>query len=244
MVDTDAPPPPPRTLSARQERRLIAFLDERFLALMRGFKMRSQAQPEPASPPTANPTSALALGTLPAFLAAATPLLALVLQIPPGPLRTAYLLRLTHDVLGGVPGYAAPAEGIALLLDWLDDLDQGWVCALQRRAWDPVRGAGAVAAAAAGAVGQTERTRLRGLLLGGAAGLEEWLAQTGAGGAGIIPEEDEEDEEEDGGEEREKGEDVAGLLARLGLQDGFDVLFAGTLEELGELGGVGVIPPA
>ncbi|KAJ6606123.1 hypothetical protein DFH09DRAFT_896277 [Mycena vulgaris] len=219
-LDIDAPPPPPRTLSARQERRLIAFLDERFLALMRGFKMRSQARPESVSPPS-TPAPALPLGTLSAFLAAANPLLALVLQIPPGPLRTAYLLRLTHDVLGGVPGYAAPAEGIALLLDWLDDLDQGWVCALQRRAWDPVQGAGAIAAA--GAVGQTERTRLRGLLLGGAAGLEEWLAQAGAGGG--------------------ESEDVAGLLARLGLRDGFDVLFAGTLEELGELGGVGVIPP-
>ncbi|KAJ7491001.1 hypothetical protein FB451DRAFT_1221712 [Mycena latifolia] len=237
-MDASPPSSPVRTkLTAPQERRLIAYLDERFLELTRGYKMRSQPSKTP-------------LAALPDFLAAATPLLSLILQTPPtSATRAAYLLRLTHDVLGSVSGYPAPADAgeLAGLLDWLDDLDQGWVCVLRGHSWDPVNGpaepnvtAEAAAATNMKAVTQTERTRLRGLLVSGAAALEEWLG----GGAprmrmdtGTIMEEDEDEDGEDA------DEDVADVLARLGMQDGFDALFSRTLEELGELGGVGVLPP-
>ncbi|KAJ7084865.1 hypothetical protein B0H15DRAFT_783628 [Mycena belliarum] len=233
-MDARPPRPAARTkLTAQQERRLIAFLDDKFLELTRGYKMRSQP-------------SKSHLATLTDFLAAAAPLLQLILQTPPSSaLRAPYLLRLTHDVLGAVPGYPTPLDtsGMTGLLDWLDDLDQSWVCVLSVRAWDPVNGPAdtepdAETAAKVSRVTQTERTRLRGLLVGGAAALEEWLG----GGvpsvcSGPITERDRDGEDDD------DDEDVADVLARLGVQDGFDALFCRTLEELGELGGIGVLPP-
>ena len=61
---------------------------------------------------------------------------------------------------------------------------------------------------------QTERTRLRSLLVTGTAQLEEWLA--GADQDGL------------------EGE---GILERAGLQQGFDDLFERTLGEMGALAG-------
>ncbi|KAL0947726.1 hypothetical protein HGRIS_013811 [Hohenbuehelia grisea] len=209
--------PSVRALSSKQERRLVTYLEDQFLELTRGYKKRSE-------PSTTVPT-------LPTYLEAAQKLLALVLQIPPidpsTALRTAFLLRLTNDVLSSVSGYAPTQDALPCLLDWLDDLDQAWVAVLQSQVWDPESGAGTdlvvpVDDAAAGVrsspVSQTERTRLKSLLLGAAANLEEWLAGMNAGEGGDAA-----------------AEDLEGALARLGLQESFDDLFWRTLQDLGAL---------
>ncbi|KAJ7184554.1 hypothetical protein C8R46DRAFT_882969 [Mycena filopes] len=224
---------PTRALSARQERRLTNFLEDQFLEMTRGYKKRSE--------PTTH------LPTLPLYLEAARKILAMILQVPPidpsSSLRTAYLLRLTNDVLASVPGYTADESNIPILLDWLDDLDQAWLIVLQVQVWDPENGPtdlvidaeNAASGTRTSPVTQTERTRLRSLLMGGSATLEEWLS-------GI----DEEDEDEDGDDDMGRGasesvNDVQDLLETLGVQDGFDELFWRTLQELG-LGGTIVIP--
>ncbi|KAJ6567138.1 hypothetical protein B0H19DRAFT_1139609 [Mycena capillaripes] len=216
-----------RALTTKQERRLTTFLDDKFLGLTRGYKKRSQ--------PTTH------LPTLPLYLDAAQKILSMVLQIPPvdpsTSLRTAYLLRLTNDVLSSIPGYSADGPDIQILLDWLDDLDQAWLMVLQAQVWNPESGpADLVIEAEAAATGtrsspvtQTERTRLRSLLIGGSATLEEWLGEARAQ-PDTIHEEDE--DEDDAGPLN----DVQNRLEELGVQDGFDELFWRTLQELG-LGG-------
>ncbi|KAJ7145010.1 hypothetical protein C8R43DRAFT_1108830 [Mycena crocata] len=215
-----------RALNPRQERRLVNFLDDKFLELTRNYKKRSQ-------PSTHLPTLTL-------YLEASRTLLSLILQIPPidpsTSLRTAYLLRLTNDVLASAPGYPADGETIPILLDWLDDLDQAWLSVLQAQVWDAENGpADLVIDAEAAATGmksspvsQTERTRLRSLLIGGSATLEEWLA-AGESTPHTIIEEDEDETASPMG-------DVENVLERLGVQDGFDELFFRTLQELGALG--------
>lgn len=150
--------------------------------------------------------------------------MSLILQIPPidpsTSLRTAFLLRLTNDVLSSIPGYPASPEVLLEVIDWLDDLDQAWLAVLQSQVWDPQAGAGAdlLIEAACGMksspVTQTETTRLRSLLVGGTASLEEWLE-------GCSPE-----------------KDVEGMLERLGLQSEFDGLFSRTLDYLILIGGL------
>ncbi|KAJ6457046.1 hypothetical protein C8R47DRAFT_995990 [Mycena vitilis] len=228
-VDREIPWKAPVALKPRQERRLIDFLEDKFLELTRGYKKRSQ--------PTTH------LPTLPLYLADAQRILSMVLQIPPidpsTSLRTAYLLRLTNDVLASVPGYSADGSNIQLLLDWLDDLDQAWLMVLQAQVWDPENGpADLVVYAEAASAGirsspvtQTERTRLRSLLIAGSATLEEWLGGEHRRPA-TIPEEDSEDEDD------EALNDVQNMLEELGVQDGFDELFWRTLQELGLSGDV------
>ncbi|KAJ7041988.1 hypothetical protein C8F04DRAFT_1030914 [Mycena alexandri] len=211
-----------RALTTRQERRLTNYLEAQFLEMTRGYKKRSE--------PTTH------LPTLPLYLDASRKILAMILQIPPidpsSSLRTAYLLRLTNDVLASVPGYLADDSNIPILLDWLDDLDQAWLIILQAQVWDPENGPvdlvidaeDAASGTRSSPVTQTERTRLRSLLIGGSTTLEEWLS-----GAGRRPERI--DEEEDGDD----------LLENLGVQDRFDELFWRTLQELG-LGGSILIP--
>ncbi|PFH54324.1 hypothetical protein AMATHDRAFT_44843 [Amanita thiersii Skay4041] len=212
--------PKPRALSLNQERKLVDYLDEKFLELMRGFKKRS----EPTSP----------YRTLSDYLAAARQILSFVLQIPPidpsTSLRTAYLLRLTNDVLNSVPGYAPTSPVLHEVVDWLDDLDQAWLAVLQTQVWDPEQGVGRDLVIDAGdaadgvkstPMSQTEVARLRSLLVGGVASLEEWLS------VGM-------DGEEIGNVER--------MLGRLGLQNEFDEVFSGTLDYLGGFGGYVVEP--
>ncbi|KAH6909116.1 hypothetical protein BKA70DRAFT_1222018 [Coprinopsis sp. MPI-PUGE-AT-0042] len=140
-----------KPLTSFQERRLINYLDDRWLELMRNFKKRSQQSSK--------------LPTLNDYLEEARHLLALILQIPPvdpsTALRTTYLLRLTGDVLGSIVGYSVTrrvSDPFAIptsdnekptlslqdvrarlvdLVDFLDDLDQAWVAVLQSQAWDP-----------------------------------------------------------------------------------------------------------
>ncbi|KAA1475854.1 hypothetical protein DENSPDRAFT_883873 [Dentipellis sp. KUC8613] len=212
-------------LTPVQERRLLDNLDERFLALTRNLKKRSE--PSSATP------------TLTAYLAAARPLLVLILQIPPRPpsasLRSALLLRLSGDVLHAVPGYAPSPDALRDLLDWFAILDQGWLAVLRAQAWDPLEHRGVplesiidaatdsttsslpAAPLSACVPSQTERARLRSLLVTGTSALEEWLAT-------YAPPED-------------GSEDYGEALARMGLQQGFDELFMGTLGEIGVLRG-------
>ncbi len=109
-------------------------------------------------------------------------------------------------------------------MDWLDDLDQAWLAVLQSQVWDPKEGLGVdlvidVDSVAAGVksspLSQTERTRLRSLLLGGVETLEEWLFGW------------------------ESDDDSSGnILEATGLQTPFDEVFSRTLDELGWLGGL------
>ncbi|KAK7035947.1 hypothetical protein R3P38DRAFT_2909914 [Favolaschia claudopus] len=231
-ADTFLPHKQTNALTARQERRLRNYLEEQFLELTRGYKTRS----EPAS----------SVPTLQSYLDSAQQILAMILRIPPvdpsTSLRTAFLLRFTNDVLSSVSGYSIDSTAIPILYDWLDDLDQAWLMVLQTKVWDPENGPidlvlaaeAAAAATKSSPLTQTERTRLRSLLLGGTETLEEWLATVGTRPAlDSIREEDEED----------AGPlyDVRDMLEGLGLENEFDQLFWRTLRELG-LGGQENLP--
>lgn len=152
-------------------------------------------------------------------------------------LRTAFLLRLTGEVLTSIAGYTPTADTLPHLLALLTELDSGWCAVLRAQAWDPDAREGVdvevpvskpnttststaesqmdadFSLVGAPPVSQTDRTRLRSILAGGSARLEEWL---------------------------EKGLHVAGAddleqaLERLGLQQSFDDLFTETLSEMGE----------
>ncbi|KAF9239146.1 hypothetical protein BU15DRAFT_47046 [Melanogaster broomeanus] len=167
------------------------------------------------------------LPTLTTYLEAMQHLLAFLLRIPPvdpsTPLRTTFMLRLTGDVMNSVPGYPPDIDDLQQLLDFFDDLDQAWVTVLKSQVWDPSSGAGVDLVVPvemidpgrpirSTPVSQTERTRLRSLLVTGTAGLEEWLSGLGTA-----------------------GEDYQLALERAGLMQGFDDLFTATLAEMGSL---------
>ena len=111
------------------------------------------------------------------------------------------------------------------VLDWLDDLDQAWLTVLQAQVWHPVEGgvdlvidaADASAGVRSSPLSQTESTRLKSLIVGAEASLEEWLENGRSG-----------DKDED---------ELEGRLRKLGLQADFDDLFARTLDFLGSLAG-------
>ncbi|KAF8237111.1 hypothetical protein L208DRAFT_1356724 [Tricholoma matsutake] len=219
MTMSNSHPHVRRALSARQEKKLVDYLDERFLELTRGYKKRSE--------PTTH------LPTLSHYLESARQILSLILQIPPidpsTSLRIAYLLRLTNDVLSSITGYPPDAHILPRVLDWLDDLDQAWLAVLQAQVWDPSTGgvdlvidaADASAGVKSSPLTQTESTRLKSLIVGGEASLEEWLEK---------------------GNSDEPGEDeLETRLRKLGLQADFDDLFARTLDFLGSLGGTMVV---
>ncbi|KII89430.1 hypothetical protein PLICRDRAFT_698472 [Plicaturopsis crispa FD-325 SS-3] len=220
---SDAETSPQSTVSAlspRQERRLIEYLDNRFLAITRAYKKRTV----PQSSTSTAPDTPLNIPTLTSYLAATREVLSLILQIPPidpsTSLRTTFLLRFTGETMSCICGYPPVAEDIPELLEWLDDLDNAWLTVLQARVWDPSLRAGVDLIIPAEEfskpvhstpLNQTERTRLRSLLVGGTSSLEEWLA-------GIVDEEGE------------------------GEQQALDDLFSRTLEELGALSGVTMDP--
>lgn len=152
-------------------------------------------------------------------------------------LRTAFLLRLTGEVLTSIAGYAPTADTLPHLLALLTELDSGWCAVLRAQAWDadvregvdvevPVSKPNTTSTSTAesqmdadfslvGAppVSQTDRTRLRSILAGGSARLEEWLEK---------------------GLHVEGADDLEQALERLGLQQSFDDLFIETLSEMGE----------
>ncbi|RDX47437.1 hypothetical protein OH76DRAFT_1406029 [Lentinus brumalis] len=197
-----------RALSPAQERKLVDHLEDRFLDITRNYKKRS------------DPSSTLA--TLSAYLEATHHLLFLILQIPPvdpsAPLRTSLLLRLTGEVLSSIPGYVPDMETLPLLLAYLTDLDHGWLAVLRGQAWDADASAGVDAelpdGARASRMSQTERTRLRSLLLGGTDAIEEWMEKLDTQGLGFEV-----------------------VLQRVGLEQSFNDLFSETLSEMGSLAG-------
>ncbi|KAI0628812.1 hypothetical protein C8Q77DRAFT_1067074, partial [Trametes polyzona] len=207
--DVAAAPKVVHRLSAAQERKLVDYLDDQFLEVTRNFKKRSD--------------TSSTLPTLQAYLEATHHMLSLILQIPPidpsAPLRTSLLLRLTGEVLQSIPGYTPDTETLPLLLAWLGDLDEAWLAVIRAQAWDPEECRGVdVDLPPDGRVShmsQTERTRLRSLLISGSDSLEEWLEGLDTRGEGSL--------------------EVT--LQRLGLEQSFNDLFSGTLAELGSLGG-------
>ncbi|KAL7282898.1 hypothetical protein ACG7TL_002313 [Trametes sanguinea] len=203
-------------LSPTQERKLVDFLDDRFLDLTRNYKKRS----DPSS----------TLPSLQAYLEATHHMLSVISQIPPvdpsAPLRTTLLLRLTGEVLQSIPGYTPDTETLPLLLAWLNDLDQAWLAVLRGQAWDPEECRGVDVELPADArctpMSQTERTRLRSLLISGSDSLEEWLEGLDTTGEGSV--------------------EIT--LQRLGLEQAFNELFSATLAEMGSLGSAEVNDPS
>ncbi|KAH7905477.1 hypothetical protein BJ138DRAFT_1164679 [Hygrophoropsis aurantiaca] len=181
------------------------------------------------------------LPTLPTYLEAMQQLLAFILRIPPvdpsTSLRTTFLLRLTGDVMNSIPGYPPDIKDLPHLLDFLDDLDQAWLAVLRSQIWDAESGEGVDlvipidvidsqnsaknkgTVITSTPVNQTERTRLRSLLITGTASLEEWLTGLDTG-----------------------GEDYQLALERAGIQQSFDDLFSLTLAEMGSFEGMMNIP--
>jgi hypothetical protein len=173
------------------------------------------------------------LPTLASYLEANQHLLSLILQIPPidpsTSLRITFLLRLTGDTMNSIPGYPPDLDTLPDLLEFLDDLDQAWVTVLDSQIWDPNSKSAVDLMIPAEdlttsnnntptidstPMNQTERTRLRSLLVTGTAQLEEWLT-------GVDKD----------------GEEYQGALERVGLQQSFDDLFERTLAEMGGLAG-------
>jgi len=205
-------------LSNVQERRLADYLDERFLEITGAYKKRSQP-------------SISKLPTLASYLEANRHVLSLILQIPPidpsTSLRTTFLLRLTGDVLNSIPGYPADLDTLPDLLEFLDDLDQAWVTVLESQIWDPnskiamnftvpdddlsIDDGHTIHSTP---MNQTERTRLRSMLVTGTAQLEEWLT-------GMVKD----------------GEEYLNVLEKAGLQQGFDDLFQRALVGIGGFSG-------
>lgn len=123
------------------------------------------------------------LTTLPAYLDASHHLLNIILQIPPVDpsvsLRSALLLRLTGEVFDGIPGYTPDEQSLSVLLDWLQDLDNGWLAVLRSQGWDTATRSGTSVWLLDGThstpLSQTERTRLKSMLIAGTEMLEEWV---------------------------------------------------------------------
>ena len=107
----------------------------------------------------------------------------MILQIPPvvpsASLRSALLLRLTGEVFNGIPGYTPDEQSLSILLDWLQDLDNCWLAVLRSQGWDTVTRSGTSFRLPDGThstpLSQTERTRLKSMLIAGTEMLEEWV---------------------------------------------------------------------
>ncbi|KAI9453903.1 hypothetical protein BJY52DRAFT_1173325 [Lactarius psammicola] len=196
-----------RPLSEPQERRLLAYLDEKYREIHQDYGKRHE------------PTSKLP--TLRAYLDAMRSLLALILQVPPvvpsGMLRISLLLRLTNTVMEDAPGYPPDSTDLVTLLKWLDLLDHGWLSVLCMQAWDPVRGEGVDLPQhlleKTPPATQTDRTRVHSLLVTGTSTLEDWME----------------------GKKEDNEDSLVHDMRRLGHQSAFDELFHRTLTRLREL---------
>ncbi|KAF7791055.1 hypothetical protein EIP86_002015 [Pleurotus ostreatoroseus] len=205
-----------RPLTSSQERKLLDYIEEKFLNVTRNFKKRS----DPSS----------TLQTLSAYLTETHALLSFIMQIPPvdpsASLRTSLLLRLTSEVMNSITGYKPDVQTLPQLLDWFNDLDNAWLAVLRFQAWDTDTREGKDVVIdsseedgpsfTSSPISQTERTRLRSLLVTGTASMEEWLVAL---------------------EPNQPEEDYTSVLEKFGLQQGFDDLFTGVLAEMGSLDG-------
>ncbi|EIN07972.1 hypothetical protein PUNSTDRAFT_104143 [Punctularia strigosozonata HHB-11173 SS5] len=197
-----------RPLSASQERRLVDHVEDKMLQITRSYKKRSLPMSD--------------LSTMIDYLNATHSVMSLILQIPPvdpsASLRTTLLLRLTGEALACIPGYVPDTPSLVALLEWLDDLDKGWLAVLRREPWDPALRSGVEMPCTedehAKPMTQTERTRLRSLIMSGTDTLEEWLSTQDV-----------------------EREDFRQALERMGAKQGFDDIFTRTLGELGSLHG-------
>jgi hypothetical protein len=83
-------------------------------------------------------------------------------------------------VLNSVPGYTPDEKSLSTLLDWLQDMEKGWLAVLRSQRWDSTAGSGISLArlpdgARSTSLSQTERTRLKSILVAGTEMLEEWV---------------------------------------------------------------------
>ncbi|KAH9978463.1 hypothetical protein BJV74DRAFT_780632, partial [Russula compacta] len=195
-------------LSERQERRLLDYVDQKYLRIRQEYSRRHEPESE--------------LPTLRAYFLATQTLLTLTLQVPPltqsGMLRISLLLRLTGTVMEDIVGYPPGATDLSPLLEWLDMLDRGWLSVLCRQAWDPVRGEGVELPEEllekTPLPTQTDRTRVHSLLITGISTLEDWRE----------------------GKNEDDEDSLVHDMRRLGHQNTFDDLFHRTLTKLHELG--------
>ncbi|KAK1229331.1 hypothetical protein PQX77_007620 [Marasmius sp. AFHP31] len=228
-----------RPLSIRQERKLVDYLENEFIELTRAFKKRlvinsrsprverTTSFPICSLEPTSN------VRTLPEYLQATGATLSMILQIPPfdpsTSLRTAFLLRLTNEVFASIPGYPPSLGALPDLADWLDDIDQAWIVVLRLQVWDRNEGVGVTVDLPANSdlksspMNQTERTRLKSLLVGGMEMLEDWIGEL-----------------KDGSESDGRGQ-VQVDSENLTVSDAFNDLFSRTCSEL-EIGEENPIP--
>ena len=122
--------PATEPLTARQESRLVMYLDQHILQIQRQFQKRFEPN---ASLPTLH--DYLAKWTSILDVVAATPLLK-----PTASVRDAYLLRLTTDITEGIVGYALHSkpdrdQRLQQVLYWIDVLDQLWTARIRRIPW-------------------------------------------------------------------------------------------------------------
>ncbi|ODO09391.1 hypothetical protein I350_02991 [Cryptococcus amylolentus CBS 6273] len=209
-------------LTPKQEARLRTHLDDRLASLERDertFKLKS----------------------LPSLLSRLSPLLQLILQIPPfhpfDHLRTSYLLTLTavipsyisalpliggSDILSDDKDGEEAQEGdqeeleqkhagrvLRAVLAFLKEVDKGWLAVLNGEAWSPppsafarsdeadsgeqdweknvLLGGTPVKVSYAGQVDQTERTRLRSIILTGRSKMLAWARGYGSFPGSSLP---------------------------------------------------------
>lgn len=221
----------PQALTSVQERRLTDYLDEKMLEIQREYRKRQAHDCQSYESKTSHYKFLVrnyegsSLRTLSAYLTAIQPLLTIILMIPPIEasvhLRASLLLRLTGEILDCMPGYA-PNSNLLELLELLDKLDRGWLAVLRSQTWDVASRRGVDLILPSNThlrsipISQTDRTRLRSLLLLGTNKLEQWLEDVPA----FSPEE-------------ATGE--AEALNVLEVRQRFDDLFYNTLSEIGEL---------
>lgn len=211
-------------LSEQQERRLLDYLDGKYLEIYREFARRLVPRHTIAlADNTSRHEPEAKLPTLRAYLLATQMLLTLTLQIPPvdlsGMLRISLLLRLTGTVMDDIVGYSPDVTDLIPLLQWLEMLDRGWLSVLCGHAWDPMRGEGVELPEQlldkTPLPTQTDCTRAHSLLVTGISALENWME-------GKNEDEDEED-------------NLVNDMRRLGHQSTFDELFHRSLTKLHEL---------
>ncbi|KAI9455720.1 hypothetical protein BJY52DRAFT_1224580, partial [Lactarius psammicola] len=152
-----------RPLSEPQERRLLAYLDEKYREIHQDYGKRHE------------PTSKLP--TLRAYLDA-------MRSTACRPVRDApdiTFVTLTNTVMEDAPGYPPDSTDLVTLLKWLDLLDHGWLSVLCMQAWDPVRGEGVDLPQhlleKTPPATQTDRTRVHSLLVTGTSTLEDWMEE-------------------------------------------------------------------